>query len=133
MKVIIAGSRGLIDYNLIQEAITEADFEVTRVIVGGARGIDQLAEQWAKKHFVQYTIFYPNWSIGKHAGLIRNEKMADNADALIAIRLNKKESRGTSHMIDIATKYGLKVFVMELIKDEKTGSIKKEVWKINCN
>lgn len=112
MKTIIAGSRSLKDFKLIQEAITESKFDVTRVIVGGAGGIDQLAERWAKEKFMRYTVFYPDWSRGKSAGYIRNEKMADQADALIAIWDGK--SVGTAHMIDIARKYGLKVYIKKV-------------------
>lgn len=115
MKTIIAGSRTLKDYKLIQEAVTASEFDITRVIVGGALGIDQLAEKWAKEKFIQYTVFYPDWSKGKAAGYIRNEKMAEHADALIAIW--DGESRGTSNMVDIARKYGLKVYVKKVEKE----------------
>jgi hypothetical protein len=115
MKTIIAGSRTLTDYKLIQEAVTESKFDITRVVVGGALGIDQLAEQWAKDKFIQRTVFYPDWSSGKQAGYIRNEKMANFADALIAIW--DGESKGTAHMIDIARKYGLKVYVKKVKRE----------------
>ncbi len=49
---------------------------------------------------------------GLKAGYIRNEEMADNADALIAIWDGK--SRGTKHMIDIATRKGLRVYIHEV-------------------
>jgi hypothetical protein len=123
MKTIIAGSRNLTDYKLIQEAVTESEFDITRVVVGGARGIDQLAEEWARKNFVKFTVYYPNWNTeGKAAGYIRNEKMVDNADALIAIW--DGESKGTAHMIDIARKYGLQVYVKRVVMaDQPTRPI----------
>ena len=49
---------------------------------------------------------------GRKAGPIRNNEMADKADALIAIW--DGQSRGTKHMIDAATKHGLRVHVHNL-------------------
>ena len=115
MRTIIAGSRTLKDFKLIQEAITESEFNITRVIVGGAGGIDQLGERWAREKFIRFTVFYPDWNSGKQAGYVRNEKMASQAEALIAIW--DGESKGTAHMIDIARKYGLKVYVKKVEKE----------------
>lgn len=50
------------------------------------------------------------WKLyGKQAGYLRNEQMAQNADALAAFW--NGESRGTKHMIELAKRYGLKVRV----------------------
>jgi hypothetical protein len=54
--------------------------------------------------------FPADWDrYGKAAGYIRNETMAANAEALIALWDGR--SPGTKHMIDIARKKGLKVYV----------------------
>ncbi len=54
--------------------------------------------------------FPANWTAyGMSAGYKRNQQMAENADALIA--LWDGESKGTKHMIDIATQKGLWVHV----------------------
>ncbi len=55
-----------------------------------------------------YTIdYYPaQWKLyGKRAGYLRNEQMAQNADALAAFW------SGTKNMIELAKRYGLKVRV----------------------
>lgn len=54
---------------------------------------------------------YPaDWALyGKAAGAIRNRKMAENSDALVAVYDGK--SPGTKNMIDEAKKVGLKVYV----------------------
>jgi hypothetical protein len=110
MKVIIAGSREVTDYSLIESAIAESGFETTQIISGGARGVDKLGEQYAKEKNVPCRVMTANWDqYGKAAGYIRNEQMAEVADALIAIWDGK--SKGTFNMINIAKKKNLKVFI----------------------
>jgi hypothetical protein len=110
MKTIIAGSRNIENANAVQEAILESKFTITEVVSGGAVGIDQIGEDWARRNNVRMTRFMPEWTTyGKAAGVIRNGQMAKYADALIAVWDGK--SRGTKNMIDEAKKLGLKVYV----------------------
>jgi hypothetical protein len=110
MKTIIAGSRGVIDVRFITKAVFDSQFEITEVVSGTARGVDQLGEKWASFVSIPVKRFPANWDLhGKSAGYKRNEEMAEYADALIAIW--DGESRGTLHMINIANSKGLKVFV----------------------
>lgn len=109
MKVIIAGSRNVTEPEMVIEAIESSKFEITEIVSGCARGVDQLGECWAEAVGVPIKKFKPNWALGKGAGLIRNIQMAEYANALIAIWDGK--SRGTSHMIIEARKRGLKVYI----------------------
>lgn len=113
MKVVIAGSRHLTDVkylDIIQECIKRSKFEITEVVSGGAKGIDQFAIEWAKKTFIPYKVYQPLWdAYGKAAGPLRNRQMADYADGLIAIWDNS--SRGTANMIDEMKKLNKPVFV----------------------
>lgn len=80
------------------------------VISGHASGADALGERYAQKRGLQLETFPAYWKVlGKAAGPIRNAKLAEVADALIAFWDGK--SRGTKNMIDTATKRGLKVAV----------------------
>lgn len=121
MKTIIAGSRNITDIFIVRNAVHDAwvfqNIDVTEVVSGGARGVDFLGEILAKEEFfVPLTLFPAQWeTLGKKAGFMRNLEMADYADALIAIWDGK--SKGTKHMIDIAKRKGLEVFVYE-IKEE---------------
>lgn len=110
MKVIIAGSRDIEDYELIDVAVRESGFTVTEVVSGTARGVDKLGERWAEEYNIPIKRFKPDWSIGRSAGIIRNTEMASYADALIAIW--DGYSRGTKHMIDYAKSKGLMVYVL---------------------
>jgi hypothetical protein len=110
MKTIIAGSREGITYKDIEEAVKNAGWSITQVVSGCARGADKLGEHWAKMNLIPIVEFPADWEgYGKSAGAIRNSRMAGYAEALIAVWDGK--SRGTQHMIKVATARGLKVFV----------------------
>jgi len=47
MRVIVAGSRGIDDPNVVATAIAASGFHVTEVVSGTAHGVDQLGEAWA--------------------------------------------------------------------------------------
>ena len=109
MKTIIAGSRTITDYALVEEVIKESGFEITKVISGMAKGVDILGEKWAHNNNIGIHLCPANWNEnGKMAGYIRNIEMSKIADALIVIIENN--SRGSSHMLAIAKKAGLKIF-----------------------
>lgn len=110
MKTIIAGSRDINSFTRVWAAIKASGFQVTEVVSGAARGVDTLGEIWAKEEGVPVRRFPAAWDKhGKSAGYVRNTEMAQYADALIAVWDGK--SRGTMHMIDIARRLGLKVYV----------------------
>ena len=115
MRVIIAGCRHFTDYELVDMAIKKSNLDITTVISGGAKGVDRLGEIYAESMNIPLHIFEADWEKhGRAAGPIRNKKMAQHADALIAIW--DGESRGTKNMIETARKMGLIVFVMTIKK-----------------
>ena len=110
MRTIIAGSRDIIDLDVVLEAIANSGIDITTVVSGGARGVDTLGEHAAKMMGIPVTRYEAEWDVyGKSAGYKRNGVMAKNADALIAVWDGK--SKGTEHMITLARLRGLKVFV----------------------
>lgn len=111
MKVIIAGSRGFTNPNIVVAAVVKSKFKITEVVSGGARGIDRFGEKYARDNGIPIKQFLPDWSKGRGAGFARNIEMAEYADALIAIW--DGESRGTAQMIREAEKRGLKVYVFQ--------------------
>lgn len=119
MRTIIAGSRGITLLGQVAFAVFKSGFTITEVVSGTARGVDKLGEQWAATVNIPVKRFPANWDLhGKSAGYIRNVEMSDYAEALVAIW--DGESRGTEHMINIATNKGLKVFVLNT-KDKAGG------------
>lgn len=111
MKVIIAGSRGITDYDCLMEAIQLCPFiDITEIVSGNAKGVDSLGEEWALNHARPCTKFPASWvELGKSAGFVRNVQMADYADALIAIW--DGQSKGTFHMIGEMVRHNKPVFV----------------------
>ena len=128
MKVIIAGSRTINDYNFVKECIIDgikklewADNGIRFGIVsGGCYGVDKLAERYAKENDIGLSVLPAQWQLyGKKAGYIRNSAMADISNALIVIWDGK--SRGSKMMIDIAEKKKLKVIKFDINKGEYNG------------
>ncbi len=114
MRVIIAGSRSINDYPLLERTIKRSGFDVTEVVSGGAYGVDHLGERYAFENNLPLHTFTAEWDkYGKSAGYRRNIQMSENADALIA--LWDGNSKGTRHMIDTAYEKGLKVYVVRLV------------------
>jgi hypothetical protein len=114
MRTIIAGSRDITDLRLLETVIEDSGFDITEVVCGGARGVDALGRTWAGNgNRAPVKMFPAKWDeFGKSAGYRRNVEMADYGEALIAIW--DGASRGTKHMIDIATSKGLKIYVRNL-------------------
>ena len=112
MKVIIAGSRNFNDYNLLKSSCDNllTQFTNIEIVSGTARGADKLGERYAREKGYSIKEFPANWSLGKSAGYIRNDEMAQYADMLIAFW--DGTSKGTKHMIDLANKRGIKVEIV---------------------
>jgi len=110
MRTIVAGGRNCNSYDILKKAISQCGWTPSVVISGAAKGADILGEQWATENLIPCERFPADWNkYGKKAGFIRNVQMAEVAEGLIA--LWDGESRGTKHMIDIANKKGLKVYI----------------------
>ena len=115
-KIIIAGGRDFMDYNLLKEKVNKIlqEKKVTHKIViisGCARGADTLGLRYASENTFDVEEYPADWDkYGKKAGYVRNVEMAENADALIAFWDGK--SKGTKHMIDIATERNLPIRVI---------------------
>ena len=115
-RVIIAGTRTFDNYELLRDkcdAILSAKRQDSNIVVvsGTARGADRLGERYARERGYEIRQFPADWlNDEKKAGPIRNAKMADNADALIAFW--DGQSRGTKNMIETAKKKELAVKIM---------------------
>jgi len=132
MKVIIAGSRSITDFETIKKAIGCCPFSISEVVSGGAKGVDLLGEKYASEENLPVSVFKPSWSnleapgavvktnrYGKYnakAGIDRNEEMGDYADALIAVW--DGESTGTKHMIEYMGFLDKKVFIYNISEYE---------------
>jgi hypothetical protein len=141
MRIIIAGSRTFNDYNTLKNKIVEIlkqlqsegytiDKKTIEIISGTANGADKLGEKFAIKFDFNLTRFPADWNrFGNSAGYKRNEKMAiyasedDTLGVLLAFWDGK--SSGTQHMINLANKYKLRVFIINF--QENKVHIEKEI------
>ena len=123
MKVIIAGSRTIKDFKAVINAVNNSKFEITEVVCGGAKGVDDLGLKWAMDNNKNLKIFMADWKVyGKSAGPIRNKQMADYCDQAIIICNNK--SSGAMNMIDNTIKNKKPHFIVHL-KDMELETIVK--------
>jgi len=111
MKILIAGSRTVTDINILLKAIELSNYNITsedEIVSGGAKGVDTLAEIYAKDKNIPITIFKPDWNkYGKAAGVLRNCEMAKYCDIGIVIH---NGSRGSMNMIKNLIKFNKKYF-----------------------
>lgn len=126
LRIIIAGSRTfepayymgkLIDSMSV--ILHSKDYGVDKVVIvsGTARGADRAGEEYAKIVGYEVKRFPADWdNLGKRAGYVRNAEMAkyaaeDGHVGMLAAFWDGK-SKGTKHMIDLAKRYGLEVYIV---------------------
>jgi len=125
MKVIIAGGRDFNDYELLVRKCNKILRNIKDVEVisgkqktidkeGNEYGADFLGERYAESKGYKIKSFPYLKQYGRAGGPMRNEQMADYADALIAFW--DGGSRGTADMIERAKSHGLKIRVIKYKK-----------------
>ena len=108
MTVAVIGSRTFTDYDRLAKVLN--GMTITRLVSGGAKGADSLAEKWAAEMDIPVTIFKPDWNrLGKSAGFVRNQDIVMEAEIVIAFWDNN--SSGTRHSIELAGKLGKPVHI----------------------
>ena len=104
MKLIIAGGRKFLDYELLKKEVDKIVAEAIDEIIivsGMARGADALGVKYSEDNNLPLRKFPADWNrYGKSAGYRRNEEMAAYGDTCICFWDSK--SKGTGHMIDLA-------------------------------
>lgn len=110
MKVLVCGSRGFNDYQLLAKKLSE--YNITEIIEGGSRGADLLSKRYGYDNGIKVTEVKARWDLyGKRAGYLRNEQMVNmNPDLVIAFWSGV--SKGTKHTIDLAINKGIKLEVI---------------------
>ena len=109
MKLLIVGSRSIVDFDLSPYIPEEAD----TIISGGAGGIDTLAEKYADEKRISKYIIRPSYArFGKGAPLKRNEQMVEIADAVLIVWDGK--SKGTEYTLKYAKRLNKKIILVQL-------------------
>ncbi len=120
-RVIVAGGRDFNDYEYMRSKLNELIIEnITfgvhvKIISGMANGADTLAVRYADEMEFTKILFPANWKrFPRIAGFLRNEDMLSIATHLVAFW--DGESHGTKHMIEIARRNGIPVWVFDYKK-----------------
>lgn len=114
MKIAIIGSRECGNINFEQELKNRLlIFENDTIISGGARGIDTIAAQYARKRGMKLLEFRPDYAtFGRGATFVRNRLIVDMADVVVAFW--NGSSRGTKYTIDYAKKKYVPVIIIRI-------------------
>lgn len=117
-RVIIAGSRSIDRYDLVQHAMAVllmhfGQGPFVQVVSGGARGVDRMGERWARENGLPVKVFAVSpaeWqAMPRTAGHVRNGRMAEYGTHLAAIWDGR--SGGTRNMIQQVRAKGRAVLV----------------------
>ncbi len=101
MKILIAGSRSITDFDLTPLIPSDA----TVIVCGGANGVDRLAEEYADRHRISKIVLQPQYEkYGRAAPLKRNEDMVNTCDMILV--LWDGVSKGSQYTIEYAKKLG---------------------------
>lgn len=111
MNIAVIGSRTFNQEGRVDHALSKIFKPGDRLISGGARGADSLAETWCGNRGFQCVIIRPNWKkYGRSAGFKRNHQIIDQAEFVVAFW--DGNSKGTKHSIDLAKGKGIKVMIV---------------------
>ena len=103
-KVVIGGCRDYADYVFFKSCIDEIlkdEKDGVIIISGHCSGVDLMGERYALENGFEVEIFLPEWKkYGHAAGPIRNKKMVERADIVIAFW--DGISKGTKSLIKYA-------------------------------
>lgn len=104
MKIMICGSRNFRSEEVVK-AFVDALAGDTEVIVGGASGVDQWAEDAARARGLRVHVYPAQWHLyGRAAGPKRNAEMVKACDQGVAFW--DGASRGTFHSISLLRSTG---------------------------
>ena len=108
--IAIVGSRTYPKLELVKKFVEDLDDDVG-IVTGGARGVDQAAEDAALPIGLSVQVIKADWErYGRGAGMIRNTQIVKVADEVVAFWDLK--SRGTHDTISKARAAGKPVHVV---------------------
>lgn len=120
MKIGIIGYREFNNYKkfckLLKDKLKELEIKnenIDLIVSGGCRGTDLLAKRYCEDNNIQIKEYLAKWKkFGLKAGIIRNKKIVNKSNIIIAY-LNEK-SKGTKTTINLAYKLNKKVYIINI-------------------
>lgn len=109
MRLAIVGSRICPPIDIASHISVKPDI----IVSGGATGADTYAVEYAVRNHIPIVEYFPKyWKYGKRAPIIRNIKIVENCDFILAFW--NGFSRGTKFTIDYAEKKGVPCKVIRI-------------------
>jgi hypothetical protein len=123
INLAIVGSSRFYDFEVFEKAIenwVESNGYPDLIVVGGASGVDYMAERWADNNSVKIAVFSEEWSdpvnslhdTGRGRGGRKLEKILDSSSHILA--LPSPTSKWTRIVIDLAAKQKIPTSVTEV-------------------
>jgi len=119
LRVLVCGDRKYQHYMIINVMLDGflLNYPNMVLIEGYANGADMIAHEWGVANLDEknHLTFPADWSrYGKAAGPIRNQQMLveGKPEIVLAFHNNINLSKGTKHMIDLATEKGVFVHLI---------------------
>lgn len=108
MRVLVCGGRNYDNREHVFQTLESLSPPVTRLIVGDARGADELAYIWACRRDRKPERYRAEWDMhGLRAGPIRNQRMIDEGKPDLVVAF--PGGRGTADMVRRAKAAGVPV------------------------
>ncbi len=112
MHTAVIGSRSFTNYPLLKQTLDQ--YTISLIVSGGARGADQLGEQYAMEKGLPTLILKPDYDThGRKAPLLRNLDIIDAAEQVVAFW--DGQSRGTAHALTYARKKGKHIHIIPFV------------------
>lgn len=111
MRVLVCGGRDFCNVALVYHYLDQlhAQYPVSMVIHGAARGADSCGASWATSRGTPQQACPADWNRdGRAAGPIRNQWMLDNCAPQMVVAF--PGGKGTDHMVRISQRAGVPVW-----------------------
>jgi len=110
MRILVCGSRNSADAQYIFATLDWYHLlhPITRLIHGGATGVDTVGGAWAASRSIPVSVYHAAWpQHGRKAGPMRNEKMLTHGkpDLIVAFA----GGRGTADMLRRAARHNIPI------------------------
>lgn len=116
MNIAVVGSRNYQDLRSVVSYVKSLN-NTSIIVSGGANGPDSIAVKVANKYKLQTLVFLPDWDkYGRSAGIIRNTKIVDACDMLVAFW--DLTSRGTADSIKKALDRNKPVTIFTIVSED---------------
>ena len=124
INLAIVGSSRFYDFMIFEEAVEswiDENVYPDMIIVGGASGVDYMAERWADNNSIPIAVFTEEWGDSRRSLVDRGrieapntltEKILNGASHILA--MPSPTSKWTRIVIDLAAKRGISISIVEV-------------------